>query len=183
MAVNHQNSLAVTHTVVRVFICQAGIFLKECLVVFLFYFLLFRILLCIQSSAAVHTMSTYGLVRQTSQLCNMMFCTPFSSAITSFEQSKQRELNSPLDYSVLREKSRCRPPKGTLLLTATGWVEWASSLPRRCVQLPCLTQPGPNPMPTEAHSRLTSLSFGSGFSCRAQQRYCLLTLPPITLPG
>lgn len=38
MAVNHQKSLAVTHTVVRVFICQAGIFLKEYLLVFLFFF-------------------------------------------------------------------------------------------------------------------------------------------------
>jgi len=38
MAVNHQKSLAVTHTVVRVFICQEGIFLKEYLLVILLLF-------------------------------------------------------------------------------------------------------------------------------------------------
>lgn len=47
MAMNHQKSFAMTHNVVRVFICQAGIFLKEYLLVFLFYFQLFRILLSI----------------------------------------------------------------------------------------------------------------------------------------
>jgi len=107
---------------------------------------------------------------------------PFQSSYYELWVAKT-ELNSPLDYSVLREKSMCRYPRGTLLLTAIGWVMWASSPPRPWVQPLCLVQPGPNPAPTEDYSLLTSLSFGSGFSCRVQQQYCSLTWPPMMLPG
>lgn len=96
---------------------------------------------------------------------------PLSVRLLQALSSQNRETWTHLWIEVFWERNlTCRYPSTTLLLIAIGWVVWVSSLPRPRVQLLRLMQPGPNPVPTEAHSRLTPLSFGSGFSCRAEQQ-------------